>query len=217
MAAVMEDGADPGHHAGTPPVGVLLAAGAGRRMGRPKALVRDPDGRSWLNRAVDSLGAAGCEPVIVVLGAEADRAARILDQRSSSRLPVRCVEAVDWSEGMGASLRRGLAAAADTDATTAVITLVDLTDVGPDVVKRVLDTVGDEPCGLGRAAYKGRPGHPVVLGRDHWAAVAGDAAGDSGARDYLAAHDVAMVECGDLASGADIDTPPAVLGPEPAG
>jgi MoxR-like ATPase/CTP:molybdopterin cytidylyltransferase MocA len=199
-----------GHRAGRPPVGVLLAAGAGRRMGQPKALVRDPDGTSWLNRAVDSLTAAGCDPVIVVLGAEADRAARILEERPPSGPPVGTVEASDWSEGMGASLRRGLHAAAQTEARTAVVTLVDLTDVGPEVVKRVAAAVGDDTGGLGRAAYGGMPGHPVVLGRDHWSAVAADALGDRGARQYLSAHHVAMVECGDLATGADLDTPPAV-------
>src|SRR4051794_36434654 len=207
------EGAVEADHA-APPVGVLLAAGEGRRMGQPKALVRDPDGTSWLLRAVDSLAAAGCEPVIVVLGAEAERAARLLEERSpsgpSASTSVRWVEATDWSHGMGASLRRGLQAAAATDATTAVVTLVDLTDVGPDVVTRVVEAVGDDAGRLGRAAYRGAPGHPVVLGREHWAGVVEDAVGDRGARDYLAVRDVVGVECSDLASGADRDTPPAV-------
>jgi len=56
------------------PVGVVLAAGEGRRMGMPKALVRDPDGTSWLRRAVETLSDAGCAPVVVVLGAQADEA-----------------------------------------------------------------------------------------------------------------------------------------------
>ena len=210
----MEGAVDADHAA--PPVGVLLAAGEGRRMGQPKALVRDPDGTSWLLRAVDSLAAAGCEPVIVVLGAEAERAARLLDERSpsgpSASTSVRWVEATDWSHGMAASLRRGLQAAAATDATTAVVTLVDLTDVGPDVVARVVEAVGGDAGRLGRAAYRGAPGHPVVLGREHWAGVVEDAVGDRGARDYLAVRDVVGVECGDLASGADRDTPPAVSG-----
>jgi MoxR-like ATPase/CTP:molybdopterin cytidylyltransferase MocA len=211
----MEGALDAGHPARTPPVGVVLAAGGGRRMGRPKALVRDPDGTSWLNRAVDVVVAAGCEPVVVVLGAEADEAADVLVERGDEGRPVRWVEAGDWSEGMGASLRRGLRAALDTAATTAVVTLVDLPDVTAAVVERVVTAVGDDPSGLGRAAYRGVPGHPVVLGREHWSAVADGAVGDRGARDYLAANDTLLVECGDLATGADIDTPPAV--PERAG
>ena len=61
---------------------------------------------------------------------------------------------------------------------------------------------------LARAAYDGVPGHPVLLGRDHWAGVVGRRRGDRGARDYLAAHDVDLVECGDLATGARRRPPP---------
>jgi MoxR-like ATPase/CTP:molybdopterin cytidylyltransferase MocA len=210
-------GAEVGQPAGTPPVGVLLAAGEGRRMGQPKALVRDPDGTSWLNRAVDTVSAGGCNPVVVVLGAGAERAVDILNERQDADLPVRWVVATDWAEGMSASLRRGLEAATDTLATTVVVTLVDLTDVGPDVVQRVVEAVGDDPSSLGRAAYHGVPGHPVVLGREHWSGVAAGAVGDRGARDYLSAHDVLLVECGDLASGVDRDLPPAVPERSPRG
>jgi MoxR-like ATPase/CTP:molybdopterin cytidylyltransferase MocA len=178
-------------------------------MGQPKALLRDPDGTSWLNRAVDTIAAGGCEPVLVVLGARADEAAGILTKRAAhTQGTVRWVAAEDWPDGMAASLRRGLTAAGDTDAPTAVVTLVDLPDVGPDVVQRVVAAVGDDPHGLGRAAYQGVPGHPVVLGRDHWTGVSAAATGDRGARDYLAAHDTLLVECGDLATGLDVDTPP---------
>jgi hypothetical protein len=45
----------------------------------------------------------------------------------------------------------------------------------------------------------------VLIGRDHWRGVASAATGDRGARDYLATHDVELVECGDLASGRDVD------------
>ena len=58
-----------------------------------------------------------------------------------------------------------------------------------------------------RAAYEGVVGHPVLLGREHWSAVAQEALGDQGARGYLAAHPVRLVECGDLASGRDLDRP----------
>ena len=66
---------------------------------------------------------------------------------------------------------------------------------------------GDGRRALGRAAYGGAPGHPVVIGRDHWDGVLGSLHGDVGARDYLATHDHVVVECGDLATGRDTDTP----------
>ena len=180
--------------------GLLLAAGEGRRYGGPKALARDADGTSWLLRAV--AGLRPCGRVTVVLGAGAAEAAALLP------MSVARVRAVDWASGMGASLRAGLeeVAATDAEAVAVVVTLVDLPDVTAAVVARLLDPPPHRGT-LRRAAYAGLPGHPVVLGRDHWAGIAGSAAGDRGARDYLATAGVALVECGDLATGVDVDRP----------
>ncbi|GAB2451327.1 nucleotidyltransferase family protein [Nocardioides hungaricus] len=181
--------------------GLLLAAGAGRRMGRPKALVRAEDGEPWLVRAVCALADGGCARVSVVLGASAEEALPLLAGTGATAVVV-----ADWADGMSASLRAGLAALDGTDADAALVTLVDLPDVSAAVVARVLR--GGAGAGtLRRAAYGGEPGHPVLIGRDHWAGVAGETAGDRGARGYLATHDVELVECGDLASGRDVDRP----------
>lgn len=185
------------------PAGLLLAAGAGSRMGRPKALVHDEHG-SWLQRAVAVLREGGCDPVVVVLGA-APEAADLLPPG------VRAVLAEDWAEGMGASLRAGLAELEDDAVEQVVVTLVDLPDLVPAVVRRLVAAA--EPAGAGalaRASYDGEPGHPVLIGRDHWAGVRDVARGDRGARDLLAAGDVLLVECRDLAGGQDVDAlPPA--------
>ena len=180
--------------------GLLLAAGAGSRMGRPKALMRDADGTSWLRHAVAVLLEGGCDGVTVVLGARADEAVCLLDG-----LGVDVVVAHDWDEGMSASLRAGLTSFSGGDAEAAVVTLVDLPDLNAAVVRRMLiEREGDEA--LVRAAYHGRPGHPVLIGRAHWPGVLASLAGDSGAREYLAAHRAELVECGDLATGRDVDT-----------
>lgn len=81
-----------------PVAGLVLAAGAGRRMGTPKALVRDPAGVPWVVRASRVLADGGCTPVVVVIGAAADQVRAELTSE-----PVEVVEATDWSEGMGAS------------------------------------------------------------------------------------------------------------------
>jgi CTP:molybdopterin cytidylyltransferase MocA len=182
--------------------GLLLAAGAGRRMGTPKALVRDADGTSWLVRSVASLRGGGCDRVLVVLGASADEARPVLAGQD-----VEVVVADGWDEGMGASLRTGLAALGSGDEEAALVTLVDLTDVGPDVVRRLLDRPTTAAT-LARASYDGTPGHPVLIGRDHWAGVIASATGDQGARAYLGHHEVDLVECGDLATGSDVDVRP---------
>ena len=184
-----------GHH------GLLLAAGSGTRMGKPKALMRDADDMSWLTRTVGVLEEAGCDPVTVVLGAAADEAAPLLAGTGAA-----VVVAEDFTEGMGASLRVGLRAIAGSDAVAAVVMLVDLPDVTAEVVRHVAVRVtrADQ---LVRASYAGRPGHPVVIGRDHWAAVANSVSGDQGARDYLASHGVVDVDCDHLATGLDRDSP----------
>jgi CTP:molybdopterin cytidylyltransferase MocA len=189
-------------------LGVLLAGGAGRRMGTPKALLRDHDGTPFLARAIGILLEGGCDSVVVVTGAAADQAGTLLDETGWTLDPaVRVVVAADWDQGMGASLRAGLAAAADEETDCALVSLVDLPDVGAVVVDRLLRTVGSGSTALGRASYDGVAGHPVMIGRDHWAGVVAAARGDKGARDYLRAHEHVLVECGDLATGRDTDTP----------
>ncbi len=189
-------------------LGLLLAAGAGRRMGTPKALLRDHAGTPFVARAIGVLLDGGCDTILVVTGASTDEATRILDETGWTDDPaVGVVVADDWDEGMGASLRAGLAAAQDIDAFCAMVTLVDLPDVGSSVVQRLLEVLPHDSTALGRASYDGVPGHPVLVGRDHWAGVIGSARGDRGARDYLAAHPPVLVECGDLATGRDTDTP----------
>ena len=105
---------------------------------------------------------------------------------------------------MGASLRAGLEALARTDHDSVLVSLVDLPDVDAAVGGRIV-AASHGRDDLARAAYDGVPGHPVLLGRDHWAGVVASATGDRGARDYLGSRDVELVECGDLASGVDVD------------
>jgi CTP:molybdopterin cytidylyltransferase MocA len=169
-------------------------------MGRPKALVRDDDGTSWLQRSVAALHIGGCSAVVVVLGAAADDARPLLDG-----VDVEVVVAADWAEGMSASLRAGLGQLGGTT-DSALVSLVDLPDVDAAVVGRVLGH-GTGRDVLARAAYGGRPGHPVLLGRDHWQGEIVDATGDEGAKGYLATHPPVLVECGDLAGGEDVDRP----------
>ena len=188
--------------------GLVLAAGAGRRMGGPKALLRlSPTGPSLVELAVARLRDAGLEQVLVVVGSAAPEVT-VRAERAGAAV----VEAPDWDEGMGASLRRGLEALGVTDARAALLMLVDLPDVGADVHARLLASVSDDHDGdpngvLARAAYDGRAGHPVLLGREHWRLVSTQAVGDRGARAYFDTHKPQLVECGDLATGRDIDRP----------
>jgi CTP:molybdopterin cytidylyltransferase MocA len=179
-------------------VGLVLAAGGGARFGGPKALARTPSGEPWLHAAVAVLRDAGCEEVLVVLGAEAEAARALVPDDAAVTVSTR------WRHGMGASLADGVAALPEADA--ALITLVDLPGLPLAVAERVLREGTDRDV-LARAVFDGAPGHPVLLGRDHWAAFRDSLHGDHGGRTYLEEHGVVRVECGDLFSGRDVDTP----------
>ncbi|MGW6656426.1 nucleotidyltransferase family protein [Rhodococcus sp. NPDC055024] len=184
--------------------GILLAAGAGSRMGKPKALVTNADGRSWLHHGVTTLQSAGLSPVIVVLGAQAEDALELL--------PTTDVVVVisDWQHGMSASLRCGLEAAMRIDdADAAAISLVDVPNLDTDTVTRIVGVGTPARNILRRAVFHGRPGHPVLIGRDHWPMLTESLTGDGGANTYLREHRVELVECSDLSSGVDIDYPDA--------
>lgn len=180
--------------------GLLLAAGAGRRMGAPKALV-ELDGEPLVARALRALRDAGLVPRVVVLGAAAERAREVA---AAADPDATVVVAPDWADGMGASLRAGLAALPDVDAV--LVLLVDTPGIGPEALARVAAAATRD--GLARGSYEGRPGHPVVLGAEHLAGVAAAAHDDVGARGYLAGReDVRSVEVGDVATRSDVDTP----------
>lgn len=177
--------------------GLLLAAGEGSRLGRPKALV-ELAGTTLAARGVDMLTQAGCMPVHVVTGA------------ADVDLPgVTLVSNPDWRTGMASSLRVGLASLPDDpDAPDAVVlALVDQPLITPGVVRRLIDVYRDGARAV-VATYDGKPRNPVLLRNDLWADAAAAAHDDVGARAYLREHPdvVTEVECGDIADPADIDT-----------
>ncbi|GAA2725842.1 nucleotidyltransferase family protein [Actinocorallia aurantiaca] len=178
--------------------GLLLAAGGGRRYGMPKALAPTPGspGELLVERGVRTLTEAGCSPVVVVLGAGAEKV---------PELPgTRVVVNPGWASGMGSSLRVGLA---EAEGDAVVVLLVDMPGVTAEAVRRV--SAGAGSSSLRAATYRGKRGHPVLLGRAHWDGVAELAVGDVGARPYFKAHTPEPVPCEDVADGRDLDVPDA--------
>jgi molybdenum cofactor cytidylyltransferase/nicotine blue oxidoreductase len=170
--------------------GLVLAAGAGRRMGQPKADLY-VGGERLIDRAVRVLRAGGCDEVVTVV-------------REGVRCPdARVVVNPEPERGMGSSLRLALATATGL---RAVILLVDTPGIGAPAVRAVL--AADSPVVV--ATYHGRRGHPVAVDRSWWDEVAERAKGDRGARPFFAAHPelVREVECPgdpfDLDTAADL-------------
>jgi nicotine blue oxidoreductase len=179
--------------------GLVLAAGAGRRYGMPKALVAHR-GELLVRRAAGTLRAAGLADPLVVVGA------RAADVRAAAP-ELTFLDNADWATGMASSLRAGLAALAAGPAGAVVVLLVDMPGVTPAAVRAI--AADATPDALVMGGYGERRSHPVLLGREHWAGIADSATGDRGARDYLRAHagQVRVVPVGDVADDTDLDVP----------
>ena len=171
--------------------GLVLAAGAGRRLGRPKAEVL-LGGQRLVDRAVAALAAGGCAEIVVVV------------RDPGIDVPgARVVHNPHSEEGMGSSLRRGLAEVG-TDA--CLIVLVDQPDLSAADVVAVLAAFADG-ARLVAARREGRRSHPVLIAREDFGECSRLATGDRGARDFLD-QNTARVTFVEMAGPlADIDTP----------
>jgi nicotine blue oxidoreductase len=188
-----------------PCTAVLLAAGAGMRLGLgPKALL-PLQGGTLVEVLADTLLDGGCRQVVVVLGADADA---VRSRTDLGRHTV--VDNPQWAEGMSGSFRLGVASAPAGD--DILVALVDQPGLTAGTVARLLArhrpgrvTAAAYPDGSGRL----RRGHPLLLDATLRAAAAASAAGDAGARLFLQSHPelVDTVDCSDQSGGLDVDTP----------
>lgn len=177
--------------------GLVLAAGEGRRFGGRK-LIAELDRRPLLEHPIEAmLAVPAIERVVVVLGADADEVAAATDLAGTES-----VVCDQWREGMAASLRTGIAALGDVSA--AVVVLGDQPFITPQVIAAIVDQI-DAPATAARAVYEGRPGHPVLIKRLLFEAVA-TLRGDTGARELLAEAGVRELECSHLSRPDDVDT-----------
>ena len=183
---------------------VVLAAGSGSRFGASAKQLAELDGIPLLEHALRAVEAVpAIDRIVVVLGARAEEVRAGVDFGAAE-----VVVCEDWSEGQAASLRCGIAAVADAEA--AVLTLGDMPRITPPVIERFADLAARHGSqARARAVYDGTPGHPVVLGRDYFEQLAA-LRGDVGAREVLKAIGAHPIECAELCSAADVDTPEAL-------
>lgn len=179
--------------------GLVLAAGAGRRFGRPKAGV-ELEGVTLVERSARALRLGGCGPVVAVLGAE------IIDVPGADVI----VHNPAWADGLGSSLRAGLDAleARGPDVEAVVVVLCDQPGLGGPAVER-MRSASEGASSLAVATFAGVRAHPVLLGADHWGGVGELAVGERGAKPYLERQGDAVreVACDGLGDAADVDRP----------
>ncbi|UWZ83673.1 nucleotidyltransferase family protein [Occallatibacter riparius] len=176
---------------------IILAAGASRRLGQPKQLVKY-HGETLIARAVRIAYEAGLDPVIVVLGAERDPVrAAVSDER------VVFVENDAWAEGIASSMRAGLDAL-EPDAVGALIMPCDQPRLTSDHLSRMMHSFADGV--IVASSYAGLRGVPAIFPRDTWSELMKLSA-DVGARRLLANPERSVVEVAFDGGEVDIDAP----------
>ncbi|MFV0535668.1 MAG: molybdenum cofactor biosynthesis protein MoaE [Cumulibacter sp.] len=194
--------------------GLVLAAGAGTRMGMPKALIRLPGGKSLLANAIEILREGGCRDIVVVLGAGEPVVRKALEAWSDKidalmgEDELVLVSNEHYGEGISTSVRAGLEASSELPKVpeAVVVQLVDTPEISPDAIDRVVQVAA--PSALAVATYDGVIAHPMLLGSEHWESIAESLAGDVGARKYLDGHpELQRINADGLGSPVDVDTP----------
>lgn len=161
---------------------VVLAAGASTRMGRPKA-VATWRGETFVRRAVKAAGEGGCEPIVVVVGADAEQVRPALRKVRAEVVPN-----PDWRQGMGSSIARGVAALMPrTDLRAVLVLTCDQPRIEASVVTRLREAFDGRPRRRVASAYAGVLGVPALFERSLFPELAG-LRGDRGARSVLLAE-----------------------------
>lgn len=191
---------------------VLLAAGEGRRMGGPKALLR-LGGSTFLERCARALSRPQVDLLLAVVGHESGRVL------AGGGLPAHAVvcENPRYRDGMLASVLCGLAAAEARGAEAVLLHPVDHPLVAPETVDRLVAALASG-ARIAVPSWGGRRGHPGGFAAAAWPELRA-APPDQGARAVLARHpDWVVHVAGDPGCVTGIDTPEdlARLGEGPA-
>ncbi|AQG81539.1 nucleotidyltransferase family protein [Spirosoma montaniterrae] len=184
---------------------ILLAAGGSTRLGQPKQLLVQ-DGQTLVRRMADVALGLQTGPVLVVLGANADRIRAELDS-----LPIQFVQNDAWADGLASSLRAGLHALPPTTDAFLVL-LTDQPFVSPELLRQLIDT----QLKTGRGIVASRYGESAHLGvpalfNIRYKAEFMQLNGDVGARKLIQQH---LPDCADVLfpqGNIDLDTPEQVI------
>ena len=184
--------------------GIILAAGASRRMGSVNKLLASIAGKPLVRHAVESFAATSLSPIIVVVGYESDKVAAALEG-----LPVQLVFNPDHATGQGSSVGVGVEAL-DNNVTDAMIGLGDMPLLSSTLLDSLIHThIGREghACNITVPAFEGQRGNPVLWGRTFFPELI-TLAGDRGGRQLLNDHKAAqhLIACDHSSVLRDVDT-----------
>ena len=183
--------------------GVVLAAGASRRMGRTNKLTLEIEGAPMVARVVDSLHQSGVREVLVVTGHAPEEIRKALGSRKAE-----LVHNPNYEQGMGTSVSAGIAAlGSDVDA--AVVALGDMPWVGTDVIAQLIDAfTPDADLSIYVPMFGRKRGNPVLWAARHFPELE-QLSGDVGGKALFHQHSEAIcyVDVSSAAVNIDVDTP----------
>jgi molybdenum cofactor cytidylyltransferase len=179
---------------------ILLAAGNSTRMGSAKQML-DFRGKPLLRHAVECALSSGCDPVVVVLGANQREIRGVLDE-----LPVEIVVNERWPEGMGTSIQAGLRALENRQLSGAILALCDQPFVSPGLLSGLVARHFASGKRIVASQYAGTAGVPVFFACEIFPLLMA-LNPDQGCKGIILGHpsDVLLVDCPEGAM--DIDTP----------
>ena len=186
----------------TPTTALILAAGASRRLGRPKQLV-DWRGTPMLQRVIDAVAAWPVDGIALVLGAHEEEILAAIDPGDAL-----VIVNPEWEEGIASSLRAGLdAVARQGGIERAFIVLGDQPSIPPEVPAGLLEGMDDSGKPAVVPKYRYQRGNPVLIDRFLWPRLM-SLEGDAGAARLLQAHPEWVHEVRfDHPPPRDVDTP----------
>jgi molybdenum cofactor cytidylyltransferase len=185
---------------------LVLAAGRSSRMGGPNKLLADIGGRPLVRIIAEEVLASPARPVVVVTGHQRERVEAAL-----AGLPVTFAHNPQFADGLGTSLKAGIAALpADVDG--AIVCLGDMPQVDAALIGRLIGAIDpDKGALVAVPTIDGKRGNPVVWSRRFFPDLMA-VEGDVGARHLIGRYAEAVVEVPASGIGAltDIDTPEAL-------
>ena len=187
---------------------VVLAAGRSTRMGGPNKLLADIARRPLVRIAAEEALASRAKPVIVVTGHQREQVENAL-----AGLPVELVHNPDFADGLGTSVRAGIAAV-PADADGAIVCLGDMPQVDAGLIDRLIAAFDpDQGALVVMPTFEGRRGNPVLWSRRFFPDLTA-IEGDVGARHLIGRYSEAVVEVPleGKAALVDVDTPEALVG-----
>jgi len=180
--------------------GIILAAGSSSRMGNQNKLMIDINGKTILETVISTALNAEVNPLIIVLGNDADQFQKTLEE-----YPVILVKNYEWEKGMSTSIKAGIGALGN-DVAGSMILLGDMPEVKTDDIRQLMEKFNEQDGAKIIFPVKdGQQGHPVIFPKDYFKDLS-LLSGDRGAKSILNDENSFGVEMRSQGVLFDIDT-----------